>query len=382
MPYTNEAIYNEFGFVGEDISRMLLNLSPFETPLLDALGAPGAPATNIAHQWEEHKLGPDTIIASAAINSATAATGILINGLGASLQAGMLLELEVNAAGGTNEIVQITSAVGANSVLVSRNFASRSISSLVAGGTLSVVATALIEGADALGSVYVPPVRKTNYCHIFGKEVIVTGTAGAVQFNPDRGSLMTFETAKIVQELHRDLEKAVIRGAASGNSIGSSSAYRTMDGLRALLTGINSVVVASSFTADPVGSLTDVWQSAYQAGARDIDLIVCGPKFKRDLSAVNAVKSYLAVAQSEQTVNRTIDEVRTDFGSARVIVSPWMSSSALMGISTRRTFVVPLRNRQFGYAPLAKTGDADKGQVVGEYTLECNRADLMFHLHI
>src|SRR5512137_2959703 len=89
MPYTNEAIYNEFGFVGEDISRMLLNLSPFETPLLDALGAPPAPATNIAHQWEEHKLGPDTIIASAAINSATAATGILINGLGASLQAGM-----------------------------------------------------------------------------------------------------------------------------------------------------------------------------------------------------------------------------------------------------------------------------------------------------
>ena len=40
MPYTNEAIYNEFGFVGEDISRMLLNISPFETPLLDALSAP------------------------------------------------------------------------------------------------------------------------------------------------------------------------------------------------------------------------------------------------------------------------------------------------------------------------------------------------------
>lgn len=382
MPYTNEAIYNEYGFVGEDISRMLLNLSPFETPLLDALNAPAGPAINIAHQWEEHKLGPDTIIASAAINSATAATGILINGLGASLQVGMLLEVEVNTAGTTNEIIQITSAVGPNSILASRNFASRGISSLVAGGTLSVVATALIEGADALGSVYVPPVRKTNYCHIFGKEVVVTGTASAVKFNPDRGSLMMFETAKITQELHRDLEKAVIRGAASGNSIGSGSAYRTMDGLRALLTGINSTVVASSFTADPVGYLTDVWQSAYSAGARDIDLIVCGPKFKRDLSAVNAVKSFIIAPQSETVVQRVIDEVRTDFGTARVIVSPWMSSSALMGISTRRSFVVPLQRRQFGFEQLSKTGDADKAQVIGEYTLECNRADLMFHLHI
>ena len=140
--------------------------------------------------------------------------------------------------------------------------------------------------------------------------------------------------------------------------------------------------MASSFTADPVGYLSTIWQSAYDAGARDIDLIVAGSKFKRDLSAVNAVKSYLAVGQGETTVQRTIEEVRTDFGSARVIISPWMPSSALMGISTRRTFAVPLRNRQFGLQALGKTGDSDKAQIVGEYTLECNRADLMFHLHI
>lgn len=381
MPYTNEAIYNEFGFVGEDISRLLLNISPFETPLLDALSAPAEPATNIAHQWEEHQLGADTLIASAAVNSATAATGILINGTGAMLQAGMLLEIEAGAPG-SNEIVQVTSAVGANSVLVSRNFASRGISSLVAGGAITVISTAMLEGADALGAMYRPPVRKTNYCQIFGKEIIVTGTARAVKFNPDRGDLLTFEAAKVMKEVVRDLEKACIRGAASGNSIGSASAYRTMDGLRTLLTGINSTVVAASFAADPVGYLTTTWESAYSVGARDIDLIVAGSTFKRQLSAVNAVKSYIVAPQSETTAQRLIEEVRTDFGSARVIVSPWMPASALMGISTRRTFAVPLRNRQFGLEALAKTGDSDKAQVIGEYTLEVNRADAMFHLHI
>lgn len=381
MAWTNEAVYNEFGFVGENIAPLLLNISPRETPLLDALGAPSVVANNVAFQWEEHQLGPDIIIASSAVNSATAATGILINGMGNYLQVGMQLEVEAGAPG-TNEIVQITSVVGPNSILVSRNFASRGISSLVAGGSLSVVATAELEGADTSGAVYRPPVRKTNYCQIFKKAIAITGTAQAVSFNPNRGSLFEFEAGKLYAELARDLEKAVIRGAASGNSIGSATAYRTMDGLRALITGINSTVVASSFTADPVGYLTATWQSAYSAGARDIDLIVCGPQFKQNLSQVNAVKSFIVANQSETTAQRLIDEVRTDFGTAKVIVSPWMPASALMGIATGRTEVVPLKGRQFGLERLAKTGDSEKGHIIGEYTLMANRADAMFQLHI
>lgn len=381
MPWTTEAVYNEYGHVGESVSPLLLTVSPVETPLLDALNTPPRAAVNVYHQWDEDQLGPDTLIASTAVNSATAATGIQINGLGNCLQVGMLLEIEAGAPG-TNEIVQITSAVGPNSILVSRNFASRGVSSLVAGGSISVVSTAELEGSETSGSVYRAANRAGNYCQIFKKAISVTGTAGAVTFNPDRGSLFDFEAAKAQQECVRDLEKAVIRGALSGNSIGSATAYRTMAGLRALLTTINSTVVGSSFTADPVGYLNSTWQSAYNAGARDIDLIVAGSQFKKDLSAVNAVKSYLLASQSEQTAQRLIDRIVTDFGNARLVLSPWMPASALMGISTRRTFVVPLQTRQFGLERLAKTGDSTKGHIVGEYTLECNRADVMFQLHI
>ncbi len=55
-----------------------------------------------------------------------------------------------------------------------------------------------------------------------------------------------------------------------------------MNGLMAGITTVDSTVTASSFTADPGLYLGDVWQQAWQNGARDIDLIVAGDQFKRD----------------------------------------------------------------------------------------------------
>lgn len=381
MPWTNKNSYDTFGFIGEDISRLLINISPTETPLLDILNPPPAPATNVAHQWRESFLGPDVVVNSVAINSATAATGIQVNGLGNQLQVGMLLEVDAGAPA-TNEIVQISSVVGANSILVNRNFASRGVSSLVAGGNLFVISTAELEGADTSGDVYRPMNPRTNYCQIFKKPVTISGTAQAVTYKPVGGSQFDLEASKRLIEVTRDLEKALIRGAASGNSIGSGTAYRTMDGLRAVLTQINSTVAANSFQADPVGYLTSVWQSAYNAGARDIDVIVAGPTWKAQLSAVNAVKSYILATQGETTVQRVVEEIKIDFGAARVIVSPWMPGSSLMGISTRRVFVAPLQGRQFGLERLAKTGDSEKGHVIGEYTAEFHHPEAMFFMHI
>lgn len=382
MPWTSQTSYDTFGYIGEDISPMLLNLSPTEIPLLNALNPPPDAAHNVAHQWREDLLGPDVLINSVAINSATASTGIQINGLGNQLQVGMLLEIDAGAQN-TNEIVQVSSVVGPNSIQVNRNFASRGVSSLAAGGALFVISTAELEGADTSGDVYRPRTTRVNYCQIFKKPVTITGTAAAVSYAPRQpGNMFDVEAAKRLLEVQRDLEKALIRGQASGNSIGSGTAYRTFDGLRPVLSSINSTLAANSFTADPVLWLSSTWQKAYEAGARDIDLIVCGTNWKRELSNVNAVKTFLNVSQGETAVQRQVDEIRTDFGTARIIVTPWLHPSALMGLSTRRVFVVPLQGRQFGLERLAKTGDSNKGHVIGEYTIEYHHPDKMFQAHI
>lgn len=380
MPWSGKATYDNFSLIGEDVSPSVLLLSPSETPFLDALGDPDLAATNIAHQWTEQALGPDRLVNSTAINSATAATGIQVNGFGNQLQVGMLLEVEVNAAGGTNEIVQISCIPGPNSVLVTRNFGSRGVSSLAAGGNLFVISTAELEGSETTGDVNRPRSSRTNYCQIFKKPLKITGSDRAVTYSPDLGDEFDHQTTLRTMELMRDLEKAVFRSVASGNSIGSDTAYRTMDGLRQWLTSINSVIASNSFAADPLLYTNDILQQCWNAGARDLDIIVAGAQWKRELSATNASRLY--VQQNDTAIVRKSEFVQTDFGECRLLLSPWLADRALMAVSSRRVKVVPLRGRSFYRELLSKTGDADKGHVIGEYTLEVHHPDKMGQAHI
>lgn len=378
MPWTAKTTYDTFSGIGEDISAIVTNLSPDETPFLDLLPEPPRAATSTAHQWSEELLGPDTLIASTAVNSATAATGIQINGFGNQLQVGMILEIQADEAGVANELVQITSVPGANSILVARNHGAAGVSSLVAGGTIVVISTAELEGSTSSGDVHRPPTRRTNYMQIFKKVITITGTDRAVSYVPDMGDEFDHQVVLRTRELMRDVEKAVFRGRLSGNSIGSGTAYRTMGGLREFITSINSVIVDSSFTADPVAYTNNLLQQAYNVGARDIDLIVVGSQWKRALSAFASTSRIVSTEQTDTKIIQLKEYLQTDFGSARLLLSPWMPPKAMYGIATARTFVTPLRGRTFQFERIAKTGDSDVGHVIGEYTLEIHRPDAMF----
>ncbi len=379
MAATFKASFDAYGIIGEDVTDRMVLVAARETPFLNLLVAPSRPATSIYHQWTEESIGPDRLVASTAVNSATAATGIQINGYGNQLQVGMILEMESSA--GLSELLQITSVPGANSILVSRNFGARNTNSLVAGGTLFVISTAALEGSETTGDVTQPRLRYGNYTQIFKKPVIVTGTDQAVMTAPDVGS--EFEHQKTLRsiELMRDLEKAVFRGVASGNSIGSATAYRTMDGLRARLTSINSTIVANSFATAPVAYLNALLQSAWTNGARDIDVVACGKTWKKDLSGANTSRVEVGYDDSRRVVEQ-VATVETDFGAVRLVLTPWLPDASLMGISTQRVSVVPLRGRFFQATDLAKTGDSFKGHVLGEYTLEVHRQDAMFQASV
>ena len=378
MPFSGKATYDNYPMIGEDISDIMLLISPNETPFLSLLPAADKPATNIYHQWSEEALGPDRVIASTAVNSATAATGITINGFGNQLQVGMLLELEPSA--GVLEVVQITSIPGPNSILVSRDFGSRGINSLVAGGTLFIISTAELEGSETSGDVTRPRTRRANFTQIFKKPITVSGSDQSVTTAPSVGSEFDHQTTLRTIELARDLEKAIFRSVASGSSIGSASAYRTMNGLRQYLTSINSTIASNSFAADPILFVNDLMQQAWSAGARDLDVLVAGSQWKREISATNVAK--LQVTQDERGIERLVEFIQTDFGQLRVLLTPWLPDRYLMGVSTQRIKVAPLQGRSFQRELLAKTGDSFKGHVIGEYTQEVHHPDKMFQAHI
>jgi hypothetical protein len=237
------------------------------------------------------------------------------------------------------------------------------------------VSTAEQEGSETTGDVHRPRTRRANYTQIFKKPILLSGTDQSVVTAPAVGSEFDHQTTLRAMELARDLEKAVFRGV-SLNTIGGDDVYRSMGGLRSMLTAINSQIATNSFAGDPITYVNELMQQAWNVGVRDLDTLTMGGTWKKHLSNTNAAK--LQVTQDERGIERLVEFVTTDFGQLRVLLTPWLPDESLMGLATRRIKVVPLQGRSFQREILAKTGDSFKGHIIGEYTLEVHHPDKMF----
>jgi hypothetical protein len=361
--------------VQEDISRILATLSPKETEFLDWLGDGDVFATSTKHEWFQDYMLPNYISNSTAIASATAATGIMVaGGLGQALTEGTLLEL---SEGG--ELLQVSSVVGPNSVLVNRAYGGTANGSLAAGGQLYVRAMAGIEGQDHNGShVRRLGERKANTVGYFYIPVAASGTEQRVALYGNDG--YSGAVAKGLVDVLHQLEKEVVRGKLnSTNSLGTTSATRTLKGLRDWISTINSTGTAvASFAANPHTYLGNMWDAMYQQGA-NVDTetwaIVAGRTLYRNISDLNDTK--VEDSNTSELFKRRIRTYVGPFGSARVILSRVLAANELLIVPRERIKVVPLQGGSFMYEQLAKTGDNTKGQILGEYTLEVHHENAM-----
>jgi len=359
--------------VQEDVSRLIATLSPKETPFLNWLDDSSVFAVSTKHEWVQDYMLPNFITASTAINSATAATGIQINGLGEALTVGTILENETQT-----EVMQVSSIVGANSIVVTRAYGGGAVGSLAAGGQLYVREMAGIEGADhdgrhtrRLGD------RKANTVGLFEMPVAASGTELAI--NIYGNDSYDQAVAKGVVDMMHQLEKSVVRGVLnSTNSLGSASQTRTMQGLRNWLTTVNSTVTASSFSANPHLYIGNVWQNIYeQGGSPDTEnwAIVAGPTYFRDISNLNDTK--VEDSNQSELFKRVIRTYTGPLGTATVILSRVLSGTELLLVPRERVKVVPLQGRSFSYDEMGKTGDNKKGLLTGEYTIEVHHPNAM-----
>lgn len=359
MTFTGKALYDSGAMLEleDDVSSLITMLSPRETPLLDILSPPERAATNVLHEWLEDELSPNTVISSTNVSTAGTALGVHASGkpLG-FLRPGAQLK---NTS--TGEYLQVT-AISGNTITVTRQFGSTSMSTIAAGASLFVVAPAKLEGFDVTVDGSQQRERKSNYVQLYGYELIVSGTQQAVSHI---GVADEYEHQKMkkMQEALRDLEKSVIQGKLSGNTIGSSTAYRTMKGLWDFLeTNISSVATLTPSLLD------GVIESAWSEGGVDCDYIVASPGAKKLIDSFN--ESRTRVTNMDSTYRDMVSVYEGTFGSFKVIMSRWMPTNGFIVMASDRVKVVPLRDREFQHKSVAPTGDAVKGMIVGEYTLE------------
>jgi hypothetical protein len=365
MAFTGRAIYNTDVFQGiaEDVSPLISMISPSETPLLEALGDAPYPATNVLHEWLEDKLSPTTLGTSLTINDSATALSVHSGGstVGTFITVGAVMKENT-----TGEYVQVT-ATSATTLTIARGFGSTTAATITAGEEFTVIAMSALEGADVSTDTSRPRSRLTNYCQIFKEDVIVSGTDRAVS-NIGLADEYEYQVGKKVKESLRDLETAVILGKLSGNTLGSSTAYRTMKGLWDFLaTNSTSVATLSASVLD------DVIQAAWGNGAQDLDVIVADPTWGRLIDGLNS--SRVQVANNDPVYRQQVTMYAGSFAELPVIKSRWMPNKSVMVLATDRVNVLPLKGRSFQHELVSKTGDSTKGMVLGEYVLEVMNED-------
>lgn len=369
MAFTGRAIYDTdvFEGVAEDVSDLIGMISPFETPLLDRLGDAPRSAANVYHEWLEDELNPNTVASSTALASTTAVSSVEVHVGGAAvtgyLQVGAQLRVKA-----TGEYLQIT-ALSGNYLTVSRAFGGTTAASFEAGAELFIISDAALEGADVSGDISRPRARKYNYTQIFKKDIIVSGTVQASSQLGGIANEFDYQKLQRMRESLRDLEKAAIQGRLSGNTLGASDAYRTMDGIwRKVATN-----VTSTNTLTPA-ILNDIIGKAWDCGGVP-NLVVVSNDWKKIIDGWN--DSRIEVQNIVTGVVRRVTFFEGTYGVHEVMLGRWMPTSTLLALDSERTHIVPLQGRSFQFTPVARTGDSEKGYVLGEYTIEVHNEDGM-----
>lgn len=374
MSFSGKATYNagpDLPELAEDVTDIVSIVSPFETPLLDHLGDPLRPAQSTIHEWIEDSLlvNFDSINQPTFSPNPSDAIAITVTN-GARFLVGDLLR-----PGNAPEIMQVAAITG-NTLTVVRRFGATPASALSNGQRLNIIGNAAIEGADALAARFTNRVRRQNFTQIFAATVEATDTMRAVSAHGIEDEL-DHQKQNRLRELLRDLENTIINGAApSANPQGSSTVRRSMNGIVKTITTNQFTPGLNGFPAGG-GAGQDLNEAVLNAALRFIwdqssgrvDTIVVNGSQKR------RINQFITTAQRHFTPeDRRLSEIvsvyESDFGTCRVILSRWVPADSVLLLDSSRLSVMPLAGREFQFRPLAKTGDATAGQLVGEYTLE------------
>ena len=354
MPFNGLATYDNFEGIGEDVSDLVAFLAPFETPLLDVVGVGDHPATNVKHEWLEDTLNPTTDVVSTAVASATGQTGVNV-AHSTYFRIGDVVQMD-------KEAMLVNSVFDASTIGVTRGYGATAASAHTIGSTVTIIGNAALEGEDTDEDRTTLQVRKQNWCQIMKVGVKISGTAQAVGWITTGDKIADAKVMRL-RELLRDLEKTVLLGRTDVATIGSDTARRSMAGIVCSLA--TNVMSTATLTESALGNLL---QLCYNQGGRDVDLIVAPPKQKRIISGWNS--SRVHVTDDANAYRNVVEVYESDFGSQRVIMNRWLPDDTLLALDSSRIKVVPLKGRSFQYEELAKGGDYQRGQIVGEYTLE------------
>ena len=227
--------------------------------------------------------------------------------------------------------------------------------------------TPAIEGAAASYSDLTQPSRRGNVTAIITRTFKVSGTERAVGV-PAIGDPLTYQKGKAMKQWKMDAEYLVVNGAIAS---GSSGVARQMAGIQNVVTTV--ATARNSGTSLSETDFNDMCQDSWDsAGVNSFDIVVCPAGLRRKISSFTAGATK-NVDASDKRLTRPVEVYESDFGIKKILpahryVYNTAGSVHLFGLK-EDTFKIAWLRPVFTEM-LARGGDADNGQIVGEWTLE------------
>lgn len=219
-----------------------------------------------------------------------------------------------------------------------------------------------VEGATATGSTTSTKSRKSNYCEINSKTGAVSGTQRKVTIVGEQDEF-AFQMKKSMLEWKIAAEGVLIN---STSAAGDSGTGRTMTGLiDAVQT--NRVTGSGTSLALSETSFNDLLQKIFESGAVPDTCYVNGFNKRRISQFVTSNTRFLNMGSDNKLVNR-ISIYESDFGTIEVILERYMGVTT--GLLLKDALFRKAWLRKPVTYPLAKRGDLDEFQIVGEWTME------------
>lgn len=233
-----------------------------------------------------------------------------------------------------------------------------------------------VEGADAGAATHVATTMRSNYAQIMDELVQVSGTAERVK-KYGRKSELAYQTAKKMEELKRDIEYALVGAARNAAAGDGSTTARTFGnifgndaGTTAMVNAGNVVTTDSNTTtagnqAGPIteANLLSLGETLYDEGA-DCSVLLIPSAQAGNVANFAAASGRTRDFEDMKKVVNVVDLYVGPHGEYKIVIDRFIDATKALLFDPAMHAMPSLRS--FSRTKLAKTGDSDKYQILGE----------------
>lgn len=236
-----------------------------------------------------------------------------------------------------------------------------------------------VEGADASFSPAASTTRLTNRCQIAEKTAMISGTLEATN-RAGRDREMTYQLIKRGVELKRDMETTLV-GTNKAKVTGNATTEAELASMLSwIATNDDLAGTGASPTGDGTDTRTDGTQRAFTEAMLEntIDLIwnsggnpdtvLVGSFNKRAMNAFLGRATVTEHYAKEKSIISAMDVYVSDYGTLKIVPDRFSRARDCLVIQKNMWAIAYLRNMKT--LDIARTGDAEKKQLIVEYTLE------------